>query len=96
MITEYLQITDGSKQQIQCSKCSHILCSAKENYKLHAIMKEDSIKEANPQNFESRQYVDRDMVFRKYYCPKCAVQLETEVNVRGEKPIWDINIKIGQ
>jgi acetone carboxylase gamma subunit len=95
VITEYLQITVGPKPMIQCKKCLHNLCSADENYKLHTALKEDSIKEANPQNFDSRQFVDKDIVFRKFYCPNCAVQLETEVNLKGENPIWDINIKIG-
>lgn len=94
IISEYLQITDKPNRMIQCRICSHIICSADKNYKLHVVMKETSIKESNIQNYDSTQYVDKYMVFRRYFCPNCATLLETETNIQGEQPIWDINIKV--
>ncbi|WP_338448106.1 acetone carboxylase subunit gamma [Niallia oryzisoli] len=91
-ISEYLQITGYPEKKIQCKKCSHYICSADENYKIFSAMKEDSIKSANPQNYDSRQYVDEDIVFRQFYCPNCAVLFETEINVKGAAPIWDIKL----
>ncbi len=93
-ISEYLQITDGESRYIQCRKCNTTICTADKNYKRFVIMKEDSIAAANPDNYDSRQYVDHDVVFRRYYCPSCATQLETEVNLKGEEPVWDIRISI--
>jgi N-methylhydantoinase B len=94
IISEYLQIIDDGSRQIQCRKCSHYISSVDTNYKLQTVMKEGSIQTANPKNLDSRQYVDKDMVFRKFFCPTCATLLETEVNIKGEPPVWDIKIKI--
>jgi acetone carboxylase gamma subunit len=96
VISEYLQIMDGSSREIQCRKCSHKISSVDTNYKFHTVMKEESIQFSNPNNFDPRQYVDKDMVFRRFFCPNCATLLETEVNIKGEPPVWDINIKIAK
>jgi acetone carboxylase gamma subunit len=94
VISEYLQIMDGSSREIQCRKCAHKISSVDTNYKFQTVMKEESIQFSNPNNFDPRQYVDKDMVFRRFFCPHCATLLETEVNIKGEPPVWDINIKI--
>ncbi|MED4601625.1 acetone carboxylase subunit gamma [Paenibacillus validus] len=94
ILSEYLQVTNEGNRHIQCRKCAHNISSVDKNYKLYTVMKEESVQTANPQNVDSRQYVDKDMVFRRFFCPNCATQLETEVNVKGEPPVWDIHIKI--
>jgi acetone carboxylase gamma subunit len=32
-------------------------------------------------------------VFRQFYCPGCAALLNTEVALRGEPILWDVEIR---
>jgi hypothetical protein len=37
--------------------------------------------------------VGERFVFRQFYCPACLVRLETEVALRDEPVLWDIQIE---
>ncbi len=77
---------------IVCERCGHELGPAKENYKLHAVCKDRPIQAANPRIVDPSMFIDREVVFRQYFCPGCAVALDNEVILADSEPIWDKQI----
>lgn len=78
---------------IACSECGHELSPSSENYKLGCLLEESSVTAVNPHLLEPSLFVDAEIVFRRFYCPGCAVQIETELARPGEEPLWDIEIR---
>jgi acetone carboxylase gamma subunit len=66
-INEYLVINDSSGEaKVQCTKCQHVLCSAKENYKEHALVSENPLTKIGPQYSDTKRFI-----LREFYCPGC-------------------------
>ena len=74
---------------VRCERCGHSLGPVTENYKLHAVGKERPIQAANPCIVDPARFIDREVVFRQYFCPGCAVALENEVILADSEPLWD-------
>ena len=74
---------------VVCRKCGHRLGPEGENFKLHAVCKERPIQDANPLIVDPSIFIDREVVFRQYYCPGCATLLENEVLLAETEPVWD-------
>jgi N-methylhydantoinase B len=74
--------------QYRCRHCEHEFCANSANWKWWAATAEDPVSEdsigapilARPQ---------RDLVFRRYCCPGCGTQIDTEVAPAGEAPRWN-------
>jgi hypothetical protein len=72
----------------RCRHCEHELASNACNWKWWAATCEEPVGPdslgvpilARPQ---------RDLVFRRYGCPGCGVQIDTEVALAGEAPRWN-------
>jgi N-methylhydantoinase B len=77
---------------IVCERCGHELGPATENYKLHAVRKDRPIQDANPRIVDPAMFIDREVVFRQYFCPGCAVALDNEVILAESPPVWDKQI----
>ena len=95
MLNEFLQIAaseDGS-QVIRCARCDHDLCAATENHRLHALMQEGPVQDAGPPVNPHHLHGDK-FVFRRFYCPNCMAQISTEVELKGEPILWDIELKV--
>jgi len=89
-INEYLVIDDSSGEaKVECTKCHHVFCSAKENYKDYALMSENPLTKAG-QNYAK---TDR-FILREFYCPGCATMLDVEMCLKGSPFIWDVQLKI--
>jgi N-methylhydantoinase B len=86
MLDEYLMVTE--QNQIQCSKCSHPFCDASDNYKNYAIVKEADFREIGLAQVEQSFYIDRKVVFRQFFCPGCATNIENDV-VFADAPSLD-------
>lgn len=91
-LTPYVDIVldkKGRKLAV-CSKCGFVYCEANENFKLHCL-----IYERDPSNFHSgRLAYDREWcIFREFYCPSCASQIEVEAIVPGTPILNDYELK---
>ncbi len=83
-----------SNNDVVCENCGHVVGPSKENYKSNLVRKENNVQEANPLIVDPKLFIDPDVVFRQYFCPACAIQIETEVLLATSEPIWDKQIGI--
>jgi N-methylhydantoinase B len=84
ILGEYLQV-DGDAGYT-CRRCGHRYCGAADNWKWQARLFERPVSaEVIHSPIRSRD----DLVFRRYACPGCSVQADTEVALTGEAPRWN-------
>ena len=88
-VAEGLLLADGT---LACSKCTHAICPATENYKPHCAMTERPLKTVNPHILDPKTYVDDKIVFRSYACPSCGLLIQTELARPTDPPLWDIQL----
>ena len=53
------------------------------------VRRDNNIQAANPLIVDPKLFIDPEVVFRQYFCPSCAVQIETEVLLASSEPVWD-------
>jgi N-methylhydantoinase B len=80
---------------VACANCDHVVGAAGKNYKLQLIRKDNEVRQANPLSVDSKMFIDPEMQFRQYFCPSCAVQVETEVILATSEPVWDKQLRVG-
>jgi N-methylhydantoinase B len=80
---------------VACAHCGYVIGSAGKNYKLQLIRKDNDIRQANPLIMDSKKFIDPEVQFRQYFCPSCAVQVETDVILATSEPVWDKQLQIG-
>ena len=85
-LDEYLRIEDG---QIVCRKCGHVFCSRDENYKLHARQMVQDFAQVGLVKRPQSDFMDRQVVFRQYFCPGCFTNIENETILADADPIHD-------
>jgi N-methylhydantoinase B len=89
-VNEFLRIVrDGGAAVIQCS-CGQVLGDASRNFKDGTLMEEGLVKEAGP--YVNQFDVARRFVFRQFYCPGCLRRLETEVCLKDEPVLHDVEV----
>jgi N-methylhydantoinase B len=87
-INEYLRI---SGRRIVC-RCGQDCGSVGENYKASLLMKSVPFTELSPANRNPSDYIDEPVEFRIFICRGCGTQVESEVAVTREAPIWDVQL----
>lgn len=94
-LNEFLSIaeTENGSRVIRCTRCGYDLCPATENHKLHALLHEGPVQEAGPHVNPYHLGGDK-FVFRQFYCPNCLTLINTEVALRGEPILWDVELKV--
>jgi len=99
-ISEYLEISrdQTGKDVIRCLKCGYVFCSAQENYKEHALVFDDKLKDMNLRSLISGE--DTMVTYNHYICPGCGVLLEVEsicIDLNSNDPIlWDIQVDLSK
>jgi N-methylhydantoinase B len=86
--------TDGEREVIRCSRCSHPLCGSDENYKLYARRQVLDLNEIMLYPLPSGEPYEAQ--YHVYYCPGCLTQLQIDVycpSVGGEPILWDTRIR---
>ena len=68
---------DLARDVTRCVRCSHELASAGEDFRLGCLVEESDTSMAGP--VRGQDYGTRRLVLRRFYCPGCGRQLETEV-----------------
>lgn len=90
-LTEYVEIHQG---RLRCTRCATEFCGADANYKLWVLQARGPVTDV-PGAGDPKPYGLRDeMEFRRYFCPGCAVQLETEIAPPGAEPLWDVEVVV--
>ncbi len=83
---EYLAVTpDG---YYECRKCGHQYCGNNANWKLEAGFQQSPVSSETIKNIIQPR-LEGDLVFRRYSCPGCGVQADTEVSLHDESPRWN-------
>jgi N-methylhydantoinase B len=92
-LTPYVDIAVDNKGRkfAICSQCGFVYCQAYDNFKLYCL-----IHEREPSYFHpGRLAYDSDWcVFREFYCPSCASQIEVEAVAPGTPILWDYELKL--
>lgn len=77
-----------------CAVCGCDLGTADRNYKLRSHAAEWPLETANPLIGDPHRFVDADPVYRAFLCPDCGSLLDTEVCLKGDEPMWDIQVVV--
>jgi acetone carboxylase gamma subunit len=74
---EYLAVVqNGKTQAIQCVRCGHLFCEAKENYKRYALRRvRDLLDLAGRLVPSGEPYIGG---YHEYYCPTCLTLLQVD------------------
>ncbi len=88
-INEYLTMSDD---RIVCRRCGCDCGAASENYKHSLHMKSIPFTALSPANHDPADYIDEPVEFRAFFCRGCGTQVETEVAVTREPPVWDVQL----
>ncbi|MGH2378019.1 MAG: acetone carboxylase subunit gamma, partial [Candidatus Limnocylindria bacterium] len=91
-VNEFLRVVgkDGNAR-LRC-RCGHVLGSATKNFKEFTLMEEGLVKEAGP--YVNQFDVNDRFVYRRFYCPSCLRRLETEVCLKDERVLHDVEIAL--
>jgi N-methylhydantoinase B len=71
---------------VRCRYCGTGLGPGTDNVRRHLVLEEISAAEQWPS--AGRYEGSHRFVLRRYHCPGCATQLDTEVALLGEEPVW--------
>lgn len=75
------EITEsGGTRYVSCVHCARRIAPVGGNYYEHLAYREGKASEAGPQIWaNSKTYIDKEVVFRQYFCPGCFTAFLTEV-----------------
>ncbi|MFS0735041.1 hydantoinase B/oxoprolinase family protein [Microbacterium jepli] len=87
-IDENLAITGhDAAQLIACRQCGHEIARRGEDLASGLVVRDSDLPAAIPGMFAApTEYVDRELVFRAFFCPECATQVRSEVVPADELP----------
>ncbi|MGI5508444.1 hydantoinase B/oxoprolinase family protein [Streptomyces sp. CA-106131] len=83
VLGEYLELNATG---YRCRACGHTYCDPRDNWKWHAAFREATVA---PETIQTPIRPRDDLLYRRYFCPSCGVQTETEVALTGEAPRWN-------
>ncbi len=92
LVSEYLELEAG---RLRCSRCGEDHCDAGENYKLWVLQDRAPVTDVPGVGDPAPYELAETLELRRYYCPGCAVQIDTEVALPQDPPLWDIEIGTG-
>ena len=83
-VHEYVIATERAGEMIlACAKCGHRFCGYGGSYKLGALVDEGPVTRI-PSAQDPSYYVDDSIVFRRYCCPGCHVQIAADITRADE------------
>jgi N-methylhydantoinase B len=80
---------DGAHRVLACAKCDTVLADYHGDYKAGLSVSEASV-EIIPRGGNPRDFLDEDMVLRRYCCPACQTLMTCEVARRSEPILQEI------
>jgi hypothetical protein len=92
-LTPYVDIVidEEGRRLAVCSKCGFVYCEANNNFKLYCL-----VYEREPSDFwPGRLAYDKEWcIFREFYCPSCASQVEVEAVPPGSPILHNYQLKL--
>ncbi len=89
-LNEYLRV---ERHRIVCRRCGHAHCAEDENVKLSLGVQIEPVTALSPLSRDPADYIDEPVEFRRFFCPGCATQVETEVALSRDPFLWDVQLK---
>jgi acetone carboxylase gamma subunit len=96
IVHDYLEIDEGGKV-FRCANCKQVYCKLDQNYKEAVVMEEGTVQELAGRTYASvkpHTYIDDDVVFRIFYCPKCGGIVTTETAKKADPPYNEMEIRL--
>jgi len=90
-LNEFIHVVDDAGARVFQCRCGQVLTDASRNFKDGTLMEEGLVKEAGP--YVNQFDVARRFVFRQFYCPGCMRRLETEVCLKDEPVLHDVQVR---
>ncbi|MFC1906461.1 hydantoinase B/oxoprolinase family protein [Chloroflexota bacterium] len=92
-LTPYVDIVidDKGRKLAVCSQCGFVYCEADDNFKYHCLVYDREPADYYP---GSLAYDKEWCVFREFYCPSCASQVEVESCVPGMPILCNYEVKL--
>jgi N-methylhydantoinase B len=91
-VNEFLRVVQRDGTPLVRCQCGHVLGDARKNFKEFTLMEEGLVKEAGP--YVNQFDVNDRFVYRRFYCPSCLRRLETEVCLKDEPVLHDVEIAL--
>ena len=91
-LTPYVDIVedDQGRKMAVCSHCGFAYCEASDNFKYYCLIHDRDTSDFYP----GIMAYDKDWcVFREFYCPSCASQIEVEACAPGIPILWNYELK---
>ncbi len=83
-VHEYVVARDeGEFRVLACSRCDHVLGDYRAEFKLGLLVHEGSATQI-PTTSEPSEFLDEKIVFRRFCCPGCQLQMAVEIVREGE------------
>lgn len=95
-VTEYLDL-DLDAETWLCTRCGHVIGSARESYKHGCLVHDRDPREIHPPLLEGEFSFAPDPDWTRiieFYCPGCGTQIETEYLPPGHPVTHDIEIDL--
>ncbi|MDO8208810.1 acetone carboxylase subunit gamma [Conexibacter sp. CPCC 206217] len=93
-VTETVAVRDADGGRTYCCvACDRALAAVTATYKSGCLCEQAPLSAANPHASDRSPLIDDELVFRRYYCPGCAVLIESEIAPLGSEPIWDVDVR---
>ena len=93
-INAYLEVSaDDGAPVIKCCACGHALGPAGESYKRFAAERRRPLSVVGVE-YVAAERQDDPFELREYYCPSCAVLLDTDVARRSDPVLDDVELRI--
>jgi len=88
-LNDYLRMEN---RRVVCRRCGCDHGPDTENYKSALVMHAIPVTALSPVSRDPAEYIDEPVEFRQFICPGCGTQVETEVALSKEPPIWDVQL----
>ena len=95
-VHEYVVATErGGRKVLACAKCGHEYCGYGGSYKSGALVHEGPVTHI-PGAQDPSFYIDQPIVFRRYCCPGCHVQIAAEIARALEAPFPEMQLDVAR
>jgi len=80
----------ADEEVLACRRCGTVLCAYGEDFKAVALMDEGPTTQIPGSSADPTEFLDDEVVLRRYCCPNCQVLLTTEVARAADTPVPDM------
>jgi len=93
-MSDHLGVVEANGRYFIRCGCGYRICDAGRNFKEHVLLIESPLKKVSPLADLTGQ--GSAFVFREFCCPNCATLLSTEISLKDDPILHDIELKVGK